>query len=127
MRQFHYLVDYMSDIKERIENTEHDIKEIMVSSVCIMLKKNKQRGDAWRFSGLIGQFIEIHSMYKRLRNLIWEIDTPKIGTDERVEWDKQIKNALEDLRNFTMLAEICLNENNIKGQEISELGERYAK
>ena len=99
------------NINERIEKTEKDIKDVFEKSIQVMLKKNRQRGDCWRSSGLQGQFVEIHSMYNRLRNLIWEIGNKMDNKD----WKDQVANALEDLRNFTMLAELCLDENNFKG------------
>lgn len=82
-----------------------------------MLKKNAGRGDAWRNSGLLGQFIEIHSMYFRLRNLIWETAGKPFGNID--DWKAQVSNALEDLRNFTMLAELCLLEDNYNGEDLT--------
>lgn len=109
------------NLKERIKKTEKDIEKYFENSKKIMLEKNRQRGDCWRNSGLLGQFIEIHSMYFRLRNLIWE--TKYERESDLPLWKEQVTNALEDLRNFTILAELCLAENeiNFKGEEIEEL------
>lgn len=104
------------DIKQRIIKTEDDIKRIFDNSLSVMLEKNSQRGDCWRNSGLLGQFIEIHSMYFRLRNLIWEIGPP-ILEHEYNNWEEQVRNALEDLRNFTMLGELCLIDDNFNGDK----------
>lgn len=102
--------------KNRIENTEKQVNEFFEKSKKIMLEKNKQRGDCWRGSGLMGQFIEIHSMYSRLRVLIYESEIPEKGSILYDEWRAQVENALEDLRNFTILGEMCLAENNIRGE-----------
>ena len=101
-------------MKDRIEKTEKQINQYFDKSKSIMIQKNRDRGDCWRNSGLLAQFIEIHSMYFRLRNLLWIGEIPK---DLPPEWRDQVQNALEDLRNFTILAEMCLNEGNIKGEE----------
>ncbi len=102
--------------EKRIEDTEKQVKEFFDKSMEIMLEKNRQRGDCWRGSGLLGQFIEIHSMYSRLRVLIYS-DTipPKDSPNYRI-WKDQVANALEDLRNFTVLGEMCLREGNLKGE-----------
>lgn len=104
---------------ERMESTEIKIKEYYEQSLAIMLKKNRDRGDCWRNSGLKGQFIEIHSMYFRLRNLIWEKGMPDPSSEEWESFTKQVANALEDMRNFTMLAEMCLQEKNIDGKDFT--------
>jgi hypothetical protein len=108
------------EIIQRQAATEELIKEHFARSLAIMLQKNRDRGDAWRGSGLMGQFIEIHSMYCRLRNLIWEMGPPD-GEISNSVWTAEVMNALEDLRNFTMLGELCVLEQNWKGHFNEEL------
>lgn len=117
------------EMGKRIQNTEKQIEEYFERSKATMLQKNRDRGDCWRNSGLLGQFIEIHSMYFRLRRLIWDMGRPKKPSsfdrdfvnkthqqaNDMLHWEEQVRNALEDLRNFTMLAEMCLEEDNWKG------------
>jgi hypothetical protein len=126
------------ELEERIKDTEKCIEEYFERSKTTMLQKNQERGDCWRNSGLLGQFIEIHSMYFRLRRLIWDMGRPRkpgkpiskggfVNMKAALEysnfyhdlfvWKDQITNALEDLRNFTMLAELCLEEDNWRGDK----------
>lgn len=100
-------------MKDRIQQTEEQIKKYFQESMDVMIEKNKQRGDCWRNAGLIAQFVEIHSMYFRLRNLIWN----KFGNAQAFdpEWNEQVINALQDMRNFTILAELCVEERNMGG------------
>jgi len=110
----------MGEIEEleiRTRDTEVKIRKFFDDSIKTMVKKNKDRGDCWRNSGLLAQFIEIHSMYFRLRNLIYLKGWPNEDIDG---WKDQVNNALEDMRNFTVLAQICVEENNYKGIEINE-------
>lgn len=126
-------VDRHLQMEQRIADTEEKLNAYMAKSLATMLEKNRGRGDAWRASGVMGQFVEIHSMYNRLRNLVWELGAPKgvqaawdNGTrQDNNDWVLQVQNALEDLRNFTMLAEMCLEEGNWAGNKFhrKELGE----
>jgi len=110
------LTEEKTIIEKRIEDTEEQIKRYMEKSLNTMLTKNKQRGDCWRNSGLLGQFVEIHSMYFRLRNLIWDMkDHTFFNQKEYEEWKLQVINALEDLRNFTLLGEMCVIDKNFDG------------
>ncbi len=108
------------NLAERIRRTENDINKYFEKSKDTMIEKNRQRGDCWRQSGLLGQFIEIHSMYNRLRNLIWEGELEG-ELNALPDWKEQVTNALEDMRNFTILAELCLAEDNMKGGKLAEL------
>jgi hypothetical protein len=109
---------YNKPLKERVEDTKQQITMFLNKSLLVMLEKNAQRGDAWRNSGLLGQFVEIHSMYFRLRNLVWETKCQPLK--DKAEWKAQIVNALEDLRNFTMLAELCVLEENWDGERFTD-------
>ena len=99
------------DIDERISTTKDRITSHVLEGLEIMIQKNNDRGDAWRASGLLGQFIEIHSMYHRLRALIYEKPMRAFTKN----WDEQVKNALLDMRNFTILADLCVDEKNFDG------------
>lgn len=105
------------DLDRRIVETEQALRLYMTNSLNTMLGKNRDRGDCWRNSGILGQFIEIHSMYFRLRNLIYEMEIPNPDSPEWKKWSDQVQNALEDLRNFTMLCELCLQEKNPRGEK----------
>jgi len=112
----------MVDISQRMIETERQIKAVVADSTAIMVEKNRQRGDAWRGSGLLGQFIEIYSMYQRLKNLLWDIGPDEFRnlTDNKA-WFEAILNALQDMRNFTILAELCLKEKNYDGRAYPDI------
>ncbi len=98
---------------------EERILDCLEKSTSIMLDRNTKRGDAWRGSGLMGQFIEIYSMCARLRRLIWDQGLPgdtTLTTAAGVDrWKDQVIDALRDMRNFTILAEFSIEEDNWKG------------
>ncbi len=107
---------YTTKYDQRVHNTERQLRSFFEKSLKTMLAKNSQRGDCWRPNGLLGQFCEIHSVYFRLRNLIWEQPMPSSIDPGYAEWSDAVANALEDLRNFTILGEMCLSEKNLKGE-----------
>ena len=105
------------DHYEKVKRTEIRIKTLVEESTKIMIKKNTDRVDAWKGSGLWGQFIEIYSMFMRLKVLIWDKGVPsRIDMIEHNDWKEDIRNALVDMRNFTILAELCLEDENIRGE-----------
>lgn len=104
------------DFEERVKKTNIDLAEIFSKSLTTMLKVNEQRGDAWRGVGLIGCYLEIRTMFLRLRNLCWHKKASANPT-EHAEWKAAVINALEDLRNYTMLAELSIMEDNLEGIE----------
>jgi len=118
------------EFETRVANTEALLREFFDESTDIMIKKNRDRGDAWRGSGLLGQYVEIYSMYRRLDVLVWKMGWPVQGEHERDdsfrnrkgEWRDQVENALVDMRNFTMLAQLCLFEDNYRGEEYPDIG-----
>ena len=94
---------------------------LVKESTRIMLKKNEERGNAAQDVGLLGLFLEVRTMYLRLRNLVWDTELNRINNpfnhdkDQRAEWKKAVRNALQDLRNYTILAEIAMLDNNLTG------------
>lgn len=105
----------MDDFSDRVAKTEVDIVRVFGESLNTMLEKNRERGDCWRGVGLKGSFLEIRTMFFRARHLIWEQEPP---TDkyELIRWKADVVNALEDLRNYTMLAELSVMEENWYGE-----------
>lgn len=101
----------VESFKERVTRTNADLIKVFNKSLKTMLRVNKERGDCWRGVGLKGSFLEVRNMFFRARNLIWEQDPP---TDkvELERWKKDVVNALEDLRNYTMLSELSVMEEN---------------
>ena len=106
--------------KQKMKMTEARINKLVHDSLEIMIRKNRERTDAWKGSGLMGQFIEIYSMYIRLKVLIWD-NPPEKNVDGVLNlvqyklWCEDVRNALVDMRNFTVLAELCLEDDNIYG------------
>lgn len=103
------------DRLKKIIKTENELRTVFEHSLQVMLNKNRERSDCWRSVGLIGSFLEIRTMYVRLRALVWEIEPPSTVSIEYHHWKLEVKNALEDLRNYTMLAELSLEDDNIRG------------
>ncbi len=101
---------------ELFDDTEKMMRKILDSSFNEMKEKNRQRGDCWRGVGLKGSFLEIRSMFFRLRNLAWRIDPPVDPKLLKI-YKKELYNVLMDLRNFTILAEMAVVEENWEGDE----------
>lgn len=99
-----------------MDNTERLIREQVKISTEVMIEKNKQRADCWRPVGLMGTYIEIKSIYYRLHQLIWKQQCFPLDGDVD-KWYNQVSDALGDLRNFTTLADICLIEQNLFGDD----------
>ena len=96
------------------DKTENEIEKVVAESTRIMIKKNRERGDCWRATGLRGQFIDIHTCYNRLRTSVW---TKGLPPDKRAEWAADVLDSLRDMRNYTVLAEMCLAEDNYDGED----------
>ncbi len=122
----------MSDILRKVTDMETDdlkkakaerqrIIALVKESTRIMIRKNEERGNCAIEVGLLGMFLEVRTMYLRLRNLVWDKDLTMIDkpvymdADARAKWTKDVRNALQDLRNYTVLAEIALLDKNFKG------------
>jgi hypothetical protein len=73
----------------------------------IMLNKNTERNDCWKSTGILGAFVEIHSIYNRLREMIWN---RTMNTKDPV-WMKELMNCTMDMRNFTVLMELAAQAN----------------
>jgi len=98
---------------DREEKEIELIKKISEESTAIMLRVNKERGSCSQSIGLLGLFLEVRTMYLRLRSLVWDCDP--IHIEDKEKWKADVKNALQDLRNYTILSEIALIEDNMKG------------
>ena len=112
------------DVQAKAERRR--IKALVKESTRIMMRKNEERGNAAQDVGLLGLFLEIRTMYLRLRNLVWDTELEKIenpfvfDADKRAKWKKDVRNALQDLRNYTVLAEIAMLDDNFIGVDKDE-------
>ncbi len=77
----------------------------------VMVEKNTARGDCWRSVGVLGGFLELHTCYNRLRTLLWD-RVPRLD-DPR--WCADVENALQDMRNFTILIELAMEAKLLAG------------
>lgn len=73
----------------------------------IMLRKNWERGDCWKATGMLGSFVELHTCYNRLREMVF-VRQPK-PKDKR--WMAEFQNVTDDLRNFCVLLEMAADAN----------------
>jgi hypothetical protein len=108
-----------------IERSELSIRNIFKESQEMMLRKNRERGDCWKAVGLVGTYIEIKSMFYRLKGIIWDglmlskrdglILSKRAFLDEKEK--AEVLNCLQDIRNFTILAELSINDDNFFGED----------
>jgi hypothetical protein len=93
--------------KEETDKLNLDLVENCRVAFEIMLNKNTERNDCWKATGVLGSFVEIHSIYNRLREMIW--NRKMDCRDEK--WMKELLNCTMDMRNFTVLMELAAKAN----------------
>lgn len=76
---------------------------------------NTKRDNAWENIGLLGLFLEVRTMYLRLRSLVWGEFIKGKASDMTTEHKKRALDCLLDLRAYTVLAEMALQDNNYYG------------
>lgn len=96
-----------------VAKVNEDLVQSIAEAAEIMIRKNTERGDCWRATGMLGGFIELHSCYNRLRELIWE-RRPQMDDES---WRHDIKDCCQDLRNFSILIELALSANVYAGDD----------
>lgn len=78
---------------------------------------NAERGNAWENIGLLGLFLEVRTMYLRLRNLVWD-EFMNVRINEMTpEHKKRVADCLLDLRAYTVLTELAMQDNNFFGND----------
>jgi len=82
----------------------------------VLKERNAVRGPIYKDVGYKGAFLEMRTCMARLRKALWEKERPD-DLMERVQWNREVLDSLRDLRNFTILAEICVIEDNSDGRE----------
>jgi len=97
------------------EKTDERIVRIFNNSMQIMRRKNAERGDCWKYVGLLGTFVEIKSMYYRLKAIFWDKYKTNYDANYFEKNKEEIRNCLVDIRNFTIIAEMALDDLNIDG------------
>lgn len=118
---------------DKAKEERQRIIALVKESTRIMLRKNEERGGCSQEVGLLGLFLEVRTMYLRLRNLVWDRDLTVMenpfymDADARVKWIKDTRNALQDLRNYTILAEIAVLDKNFKGGTDDSLSDKGGK
>ena len=110
----HKYADWLNlgTVNDRIDGvlniTAHRLKEA-----------NEKRGNAWRDIGVCGLFLEVRTMYLRLRAMVWD-ELINSGTD--FDWyrftkehKKGVANCLLDMRAYTTLLELAMQDDNYFG------------
>ena len=92
-----------------------DLLRMIQEAAQTMVEKNTQRGDGWRTTGIMGNFIDLHTCYCRVRGLVWE-NPPRIGD---AVWEADLRNALLDARNYTLLIELALEAGLVFGEAVN--------
>lgn len=88
------------------------MKDVSDRTLLRLMQADRKRGHAWRDIGLIGLFLEIRTMYLRLRHQVWDEQST---TKSLPDYKPIIKDILTDLRTYSILAELALEDNNWKG------------
>jgi len=94
----------MSQPEEQVLLDQEQIRAKNNKSLELMLKKNMKYGSSFRAGGYLGCFIDIRNVMSRLIQLSYA------GFRDN-KWNKAaLRDKLADIRNFAVLAEICLDE-----------------
>ena len=94
----------MSQPEEVVARDQQKIIGKCGEAMDLILAKNMKYGSSFRASGYFGCFIDIRNVMSRLIQLSYT------GFKEG-KWDKAtLRDKLADIRNFAVLAEICLDE-----------------
>lgn len=91
-------------------NTESKMQALWSEMSDIRKAKNADYGEAWKDAGAKGLFIRIWDKAKRLKKLLWH-------SAESLVKSESIRDTLLDLANYCLFAVICLDENNMVGEE----------
>ncbi len=101
------MVDY-KEVDKRID-------KIFTENARRLQVANTKRSNAWEAIGAIGLFLEVRTMYLRLRGLVWDglfiHPTPHEPIDKEAIYD-----CLLDLRAYTALLELALQDDNFTGK-----------
>jgi len=104
----------MSQIEKVVEKDRDRIVMKNEESLQLMLRKNKDYGSSFRTGGYLGCFMDMRSVFSRLIQMTYK------GFNEN-KWNKaKLRDKLQDIRNFAVLAEICLDEDLFMGAEDSD-------
>jgi len=102
-------------------STPHRVKKLFACDLRRMSVANNERGDSWRDIGALGLFLEVRTMYLRLRGLLWDQMVSLVDGDCGQVLDKiALRNALQDLRNYAALLELAIDDDLIGGSRESD-------
>lgn len=103
----------------RAEESAKRAWELVRESLATFNEKNKERGDIFKAVGAKGAYLEIRTCTARLRKLIWDQgEVP--AQDWWDNWMPEVKNVCEDLRNFSVMLQMCAEEFNLDGREFND-------
>ena len=108
-------------MKETIAEVNDRIDCILKRTGGRLKSANTKRGDAWRDIGAIGLFLEVRTMYLRLRDMVWDQLTAdgrgEFGEDPISVADhrKRVFDCLLDLRAYAVLLEMAVWDENYFG------------
>ena len=107
-----------SGIKIIITGDKTKVNSMMVrrlqEAANIMVRKNAERGDCWQATCMMGAFVELHTCYNRLREMLWVRHSSIKLTKE---FSEELLNVTQDMRNFTILLEMALDARLVWGND----------
>ena len=105
------------------------IDDVLVKTGNRLKSANAKRGNAWEAIGMLGLFLEVRTMYLRLRGMIWDGLLRPGEADKQMlrgklvipnKYMERVYDCLLDLRAYTVLLEIALQDNNLLGNSRDE-------
>ena len=110
-------------MEDKLKPTMAGILAVFMRDAARLGVANCERGDAWRALGAMGLFLEVRTMYLRLRGLFWDNLAPGVTFDQMPHG--AILNALTDLKCYAALMQLALEENNLTGDGSVESSDGY--
>lgn len=97
------------------ETTVHRVEQMVRNCQAhweLFAAKNSQRGDSIRLGGLAGAIYEMTGIMGRLFKLVLE----EQFDPNDLEQVKDLLNSLEDMHNYTVIAEMMYQDGNYRGK-----------
>lgn len=100
------------------------ISDILGMTTERLIQANTKRGNAWEAIGSLGLFLEVRTMFLRLRALLWDGGMPKQLTQGELivpdEYKKQVCDCLLDLRAYATLLQMAVQDENWIGNKTTD-------
>lgn len=107
---------------EKIAAVNARIEAVLQKTATRLKAANAKRGNAWEGIGVVGLFLEVRTMYLRLRHQIWDeivVNRPITAADDNFFSEEHLDRVLDtllDMRAYSVLTELAIMDKNYTGK-----------